>query len=406
MENNTFLGGHLVGIGKIKKNREIIYNELEKPIHNRITSVGLDHLFQFSGASNPDFIAGSTWSFWPCLWVSGGGNSTHKYRKGALNYMAFGSGTNVTSFNDISLENKLSDYSEDNLTASGSSQTLNGTRSNSYGSYSFRISHQSAAVSSATTVNEIGWFGAYDTTNAYSNKVLFARVVLPSPITLEAGESLVTTYQLDQTEANATASTTNNFFGLLDSEGNTLQAEYKLTRLWANPSGTTSWKLNSGDISEPYISPSGGGSNYNTTSFQNGFAPAYMSGVTQTKYGYMAYSTSSSIDFPAIGSSPTNVDNTFVSKSGTYSEELSPYTGVGSTNKYRDHIFTIGTMNPGISDASGYIDISAIAVNGMMYRFGYYDNGVWTPQMWRKYANQSVAFTFRTRYSTEDTTMS
>jgi hypothetical protein len=49
--------------------------------------------------------------------------------------------------------------------------------------------------------------------------------------------------------------------------------------------------------------------------------------------------------------------------------------------------------------------IHFMRVRGMDYRFGYYeeDGTTWHPQALRKFGNQILKFTFRTRYVTEDT---
>ena len=399
---NRYLGGYLVGIGKRKTNGEVVYQELDKPIHNRITSVGLDHLFQFSGSSKPDLT--SSTSYVPYLWVDKGGNKTYGFRAGAINYMSFGSGNTATAFTDTALANEIATPIETKYVASGSSstQTLNGVHVNSFGNYSFRVSHESDAAASSVTINEIGWWGAYGTTSTYSNKVLFARVVLPSPITLSTGEKLITTYQLDEVNANTSVSSISDFFGLKDSDGNTLQAQQRITRYETGYSHTGFNAV----ISEPYITSAGTGAMNNATEM-NGFSPAYTVLESSTLYGYFAYNdTGTNTGFPTRDERVYYVATKFSNGGGTYSASLDTYNGVGSTNKYRDKIYVVGAMNPGMSSTSDYKDIYCLVLNGMMYRFGYDDNGTWTPQAWRKYANQQVTFTFRTRYSTEDTTIS
>ena len=409
LDNNKFLGGHLVGIGKVRANGEVEYKELEKPIHNRITSVGLDHLFLFGGADQANANNGANADM--ALWVGNGRSaySSYKYRAGALEYMSYGSGTTATAFTDTDLSNGSGSYSNTKQTSSATAQTLNGTKVNSYGNYSFRVTHKSAAAAATTTVNEIGWYGAYTNNTssitpgaANTTMVLFARVVLPSPITLNSGEYLLTTYQLDETNANTIASTISDFFGLKDSNGNTLQAQQKVIRKQNTTSGVFQCTLN-----EPYITYSGSFGNANYYRFFPAFVFSENSYYTGQSFGY---STNSSMTFPADGSSDESSLTRFDasgSKGTNWNVDISSYTGVGSTNKYRDRTYTTGAYNPNmLSNPTGYTDIYYINVNGMAYRFGYYDNGVWVPQAWRKYANQAVTFTFRTRYSTPDTTLS
>ena len=402
-EDNKFLGGHLVGIGKVRTNGEVEYQELDKPIHNRITSVGLDHLFQFASSNHPNYSdagSASQQSIPGVLWAgtnSDTSGSPTYYRAGALEYMSFGSGTAPTTFTDTTLQNGIGSYTNTKYYNTGSKQSLNGTKVNSFGNFSFRISHQSAAVSETTTVNEIGWFGAWDTTSSYSNKVLFARVVLPSPITLNAGEYLITTYQLDESNSNTTATTGSDFFGLKDVNGNTLQYEQKLQRAYSG----SNWNVTG--LSEPYISDTGSGAYLSNKTL---YYPPFCGLATSNSPFTFYFSTNSSTTFAADGSQDTSLYS-FATSNSTYSFSIDTYNGVGSTNKYRDKIFVSGAYNPGMAGyPNNYQSIYFLFINGMGYRFGYYDNGVWVPQAWRKAANEQVTFTFRTRYSTVDTTMS
>lgn len=411
LDNNRFLGGHLVGIGKVRANGEVEYQELEKPVHNRITSVGLDHLFQFGGSQQENGNDGTAkYGLW--IGTSTSTYSNYKYRAGALQYMSYGSGTTATAFTDTDLANGSGLYSNTKYTSSVSAQTLNGTKVNSFGNYSFRVTHKSAAAAATTTINEVGWYGAYtnnssslDPSASNTTMVLFARVVLPSPITLNAGEYLLTTYQLDETNSNTTATTGSDFFGLKDSNGNTLQYEQKLTRY---QSGSSEFGKS---LSEPYITYEALPNMYYSGSYC--FLPPYFLrnssdwSVTGFVFGY---STNSSKTFPNEGGAEWNGMTAFTSTGSAttnFNGTLASYTGVGSTNKYRDRTYTTGAYNPNmLNNPTGYQDIYYININGMAYRFGYYDNGVWVPQAWRKYANQAVTFTFRTRYSTPDTTLS
>jgi len=411
IENNRYLGGHLIGIGKIRANGELEYQELKNPIHNKIVSVGLDHLFQFSGSTYPDFgYASSNDSAAGVLWASVSGRSGYGYRAGALHYMAFGSSSAATAFSDSDLGNRLVDYSSVKISERTSPYNLNGTRINSFGNYSFKLTHKSAAVAETVTVNEIGWYGAYGTNSSNpENKVLFARVVLPSPITFNPGEFLVTTYQLDETNSNTIATTDASFFGLKDSNGNDLQYEKKLVRYQTTYSESYGWS-NANYLGEPKIDVSGGGRVDFGQSYP--YLPPYVVSPASNAYSRFSfsYSTDPTKTLPADGGADYSGLVAF-SATGTSGENYDgqgvTYTGVGSTNKYRDKKFITGIYNPNmIGNPSAYTDIYYLHINGMAYRFGYYDDGVWVPQAWRKYANQKVTFTFRTRYSTEDTTMS
>ena len=62
-----------------------------------------------------------------------------------------------------------------------------------------------------------------------------------------------------------------------------------------------------------------------------------------------------------------------------------------------------------VIQVTDYSDIQFLRIRGMNYRFGYYtineETGIkeWNEQSLRKWANQTMTFTIRTRYVTEDT---
>ena len=394
LEDNRFLGGHLVGIGKRKANGEIIYQELDKPVHNRIMSVGLDHLLVCGGPDKPNAEEGYEAETY--LWSGTYNSASYGRRSGALHWMAFGNGTAATAFTDTALGNKISTYYSTKCTSSESGQKLNGTKwttgADNFGKFSFRVSHESTAVSETTTINEIGWFGGYGSStndlNLGATPVLFARVLLPSPITLLSGEKLITTYQLDETNANATETTGTSFFGLLDTNGNALQYKQRLVRRNSSSGG---W---GGSISEPRVTSQGGGDNYNIC-----FHAAFQQ-ISPNRSDFATYTTTSSDTLPSINSSYAFSNGTTWDY-GTVSSTVSAYTQVGETSKFRDRVFMSGAYNPNMAgDPSGKNDIRGIILNGMGYLFGYEENGSWVSQAWRKYANKQVTFTFRTRYTT------
>ena len=69
----------------------------------------------------------------------------------------------------------------------------------------------------------------------------------------------------------------------------------------------------------------------------------------------------------------------------------------------------MGLYNPNMEEATDYSDIQFLRIRGMNYRFGYYtineEKGIkeWNEQSLRKWSNQTMTFTIRTRYVTEDT---
>lgn len=419
-ENTNKLSGAIVGIGFIK-NGVLDYKELDKPIRNKITSVGIDHLLTYDG-TNACFNTGSsssdTYGGYSSKWVGTRGvrgyysGSTYYSASGVINYAAYGSGNTPTTFTDTALANKTSEYTSTKVT--GSSQYC-GVKSYSdqYGKYSYRVTYQFPTETSTKSINEIGFFGKfYNQTTSTFDYYMFSRVVLPQTLTIEEGTSLVVTYQVDETNAYNTA-TEIPFFGLKDTSGNDLYAQAKLYRIIS--SGVGSW--GSGPINGD------GGINSNGTNFTdfNGYyGKAFMPFITRVDHpGYNSFSygdqfgwsTNESITLPNDNSTASmnpvgcdfSIDITDNYTNCVAFRLFTPYVCTGQTGKYRDIKLVLG-KNFGKVSGENYVDITFLSVNGMNYRFGYYDNGTFVPQALRKYANKAIVFTSRTRYTTDDTT--
>ena len=216
------LHGLVVGLGKIRKDGSKEFRWLEKPIHNRIVSGGLDAWFQLNGSNT----ATTTNDYWDNRLLSSSTSSSQPFC-GLLQYMAIGTDGTPTQFTDTALGAQVGGYSR---ATSYTIAPFVGFCVNSDNTVSTRRQITSIAVTDSTTVREIGWFEKYTNADTY---VMFSRVVLDSPVTLESGESLIVCYQINMTIANfdETEVPAAMLSGLLDEDGNQVRG-LKSTRIY------------------------------------------------------------------------------------------------------------------------------------------------------------------------------
>lgn len=404
--NNNRLGGYLVGLGKRRVDGSEEYTVLEKPIHNKIVSTGLDHLLRYNG-SNTDTAEASSDSIYAPLWGNGYYSSAHK---GVLCYAAFGTGNTATTFNTTTLENMVGSYTS--TVKNGKPYTY--TELKTFGTYSFYITHQHTAVTNATTVKEVGWFGRYNESSPVYP--LFSRVVLDTPVELAEGEQLITTYRLDVT-FNTLTETPVDMFGLTATDGKPLKAVCKFVCYGYKNSDSGS-SSNSGDTVMVERINNYGDAVWDSSPLRccNFHHPACSTSYSNSGYITNFLYATKDIPFPAdnaqmpydgwssSGDSFIECYSTNGNNEQNYSVSVAPYTGFNRTTKYRDVTYTLNTYSPNLSiDAT--IDIYGLAIMDWMYRFGYYDEtNVFHPQALKKGANQTLTFTYRTRFTTEDTT--
>ena len=429
----TTLHGLVVGLGKIRKDGSKEFHWLDKPIHNRIVQGGIDYLLTYNG-SNSNYYNMSNNNGPNCVYnpwrrmLNGGESSTCPYN-GALQYMAIGTGSTATKFIDTALVAQVGGYSE---TPAYSTVPYNGfmVETRDTKTLHLRITLQSVAVENVTTVREVGWFGKIYGQSVYP---MFSRVVLPTPVELAAGEILIVCYQLNVTlgwdEYELSSSLLS---GLLDSDGNQLRAYSKrLVNNFLTNNSLGNWlsssAANNDRIPEYIIAGNGSGSysNSTSTSLYSNSALDMTNSNQWYKYVMMppfvrqtfAYSSdANSYGRPSwcllYNISGNNVEPipsaTMVIPESKYNSTIGSYTiedHVSGTN-YRDITVTADPSWPNM--ASGYTDVYAIIYNGMVIKFGHYDNAdpsnpVWVPKPWRKYFGQSYKFTFRYKLSTADT---
>lgn len=408
-EDSTHLGGYLVGIGKIKANGEMEYKELETPIKNKIVNSGLNHLLMYNGS--PSATLSSITSYDKPAFVLGGGSSNYY---GVLQFSGIGTNGDETDFFDSSLKEQVGNYvgysDSDFIRTSDTFQT---TQINSFGNISYKLTHKHTQVSETTTIREIGWFGRYGASGSHVYP-MFSRVVLPSPIVLNSGEQLITTYQLNVDFSNKEPINI-QFFGLKDSNGDTLYASKKLIQYYQINSSTNRinylsapfirYNASAEDVSA-YIS-----SSYGPTTLFYSLHPVWFKntdGQSGSMYGVGAYSTTDR-EHPSNGSqlnSSTNItmqSNELVYKN--LETNVYNYKCMDKKSKYRDVDYVWGIYSPNLgNNPSGYTDIHTLTLHGYDYRFGYMneEGTAWVPQALRKYANQKLTLRYRQRFVTDD----
>lgn len=409
------LHGLVVGLGKIRKDGSKEFRWLDKPIHNRIVSGGLDYFLKLNG-SNSNFYNGVYWGLnrnlfnpWRRYQTS---ESSYSPYNGCLQFMSIGTDGTATSFSDTALKSQVGGYSE---TPAYSVAPYNGTMVEERNTkvLHLRITLQSVAVENETTIREVGWHGKI---YGQENYPLFSRVVLPSPVTLASGEQLTVCYQMNVTlgwdEQEISSSILS---GLLDSDGNQVRAYSK--RLVNNGCGNRYiGQFGCYDsITEYYINTYGNGSGSNEATPTAGYtvipsnlryvmSPPFLTFTADTNFSakILSYSTNSNFNYPVNDNGSVSFPSVnYGSSNGSY--QVSDHTD--GTN-YRDISVTVAPDWP--SQSEGYQDIYGLVYFGCFIRFGYYDNTdpsnpVWVPKPWRKQFGQSYKFTFRYKLSTADT---
>jgi hypothetical protein len=374
---------------------------LDKPIHNKITSVGLDFLLTFDGNSDKFYHYNGNHidQDRPRKAVmAGDGKYGNAHRCGACHYLKIGTDGSPTQFTDTDLHATVGGLSATKKTG--------GNYCGTYFDYDndtilSRISHVSKAVESDTTVREIGYFGrGYDIDSGeLVSEPMFSRIVLDQSIALLAGESLTTCYELRFT-FNMHVTETSIFNGYTDPYGNPLRCFCKsyITRAqnslktWGTGANFSFCFNNNGDLAP--LSVSGSSALKESLICGTGIGTSYDMNFS--------YSTTDA-DFPNNGSAPSL-------STCPISVSFKHYTGIGNNDKYRDFNVVIDFNQPEMTNAitdpaETFIDIKRFMLFGKYYRLGYYeeDGTTWHSQALRKYANQKLVLTHRLRFSTPDT---
>lgn len=391
------LEGYVVGIGKIKVDGTEEFEWLEEPKHNRIVSVGLDHIMCYDGNTTGYFTSETLVPTKPAMWL---GNLNNHY--GALSFCKIGTGKKETEFTDTDLQTQVGTISSTLRTG----EPFCGTKCISEGVYVLRVSHNSNPVPTQCKIWEVGLFGQY---GEGANKVnpMFARVKLDKGIELNAGERLIFTYDLHISYADIEPVEDENFCGLLDSKGEPLKYSRKIYFKYTKDSSA---KYSDKLLRDLYITKLGEEAGYTSNTDNNYFfrLPVYYYNAVGNygDYDSTGYSLQRQ-NFDVLDASLSKARAEALADNYTY--DVLDYEGVGNKDKHRDITICMGLYNPNMEDATDYSDIQFLRIRGMNYRFGYYtineETGVkeWNEQSLRKWANQTMTFTIRTRYVTEDT---
>lgn len=398
MINDTVkLEGYIVGIGKIKVDGSEEFEWLENPKHNRIVSTGLDHLLCYDGNTTGYFNSTTLVPTEPAMWL---GNLNNHY--GALSFCKIGTGKKETEFIDTDLQNPVGTIS--NTLRTG--EPFCGTKVISEGNCVLRVSHNSNPVPTQCKIWEVGLFGQH---GEGSNKVnpMFARIKLDNGIELNAGERLIFTYDLHIVYADIEPVEDENFCGLLDSVGEPLKYSRKIYFKYTKANES---KYSDKLLRDLYINKDGEEKGYTENTDNNYFfrLPVYYynSVGTYGDYDSTGYSLQKQ-EFNVLDASLSKARAE--AKANNYTYDVLDYVGKGTKDKHRDITICMGLYNPNMEEADDYSDIQFLRIRGMNYRFGYYtineETGVkeWNEQSLRKWANQTMTFTIRTRYVTEDT---
>ena len=398
MINDTVkLEGYIVGIGKIKVDGSEEFEWLENPKHNRIVSTGLDHLLCYDGNTTGYFNSTTLVPTEPAMWL---GNLNNHY--GALSFCKIGTGKKETEFIDTDLQNPVGTIS--NTLRTG--EPFCGTKIISEGNYVLRVSHNSNPVPTQCKIWEVGLFGQQ---GEGSNKVnpMFARIKLDNGIELNAGERLIFTYDLHIVYADIEPVEDEDFCGLLDSVGEPLKYSRKIYFKYTKANES---KYSDKLLRDLYINKDGEEKGYTENTDNNYFfrLPVYYYNSVGTfgDYDTIGYSLQKQ-EFNVLDASLSKARAE--AKANNYTYDVLDYVGKGTKDKHRDITICMGLYNPNMEEADDYSDIQFLRIRGMNYRFGYYtineETGVkeWNEQSLRKWANQTMTFTIRTRYVTEDT---
>lgn len=376
LEHTTYMGGRLIGIGKVLPDGTFDFHELDKPIHNHIVNSAFDHLFRFSAYRVSDLYSDYKRSTDTCTFTgyteSRGYNSDAIGRNGLLSFCKIGFNGTATTDTDTNLKSPGSDYSSTIVGGVPWSYVYKGPDGN--GDYYLRVTHRVTATSSGN-IAEIGWFGASMQCGQHgAGRVttyhMFSRVVLDRPYTIASGEEMVVCYELHLKYADLIPVAVD--MGLTAADGTPLKAM----------KGFESNIVNATSSGVSYISQSRFGLFDCTSNSSPGMGSHYS--VTNHPTERITYSTVDR-DF----ASDRNPNFTTHLTLPTMAPIVESNGATGSLNSRRI-TFTVPAAWPCLSDSTPSIDIHMLNVDGYTYRFGYYDAADnWVPQALRKTLTQT-----------------
>ena len=380
INNQNYLHGRLVGIGKIRKDGSSEFRFLEKPINNMILRCGLNEFMTYNGSNSAYLNAQFGRTAWYVIDYCGFGTSN------APNDFATTEGLQSSAITPYVDREYNRGWPFSGLYIESGTAT----------SYKIRVTHKSPAVSSSVAVREIGYFKNYgdETFPVCSNK-LFSRIVLPFTFQLDSGDSLVTTYEVvvgiarnvvniqscglhDSSDVElgcqvaqcVSSGNTNNIYGAYPANNFS-----SLSSRWAYSNGG----LGRGYQYAPYNFWDRSGS------------------INGDKAQWDLRYTKSSFSFPT-GQIPSMTYRQILSDKVTC--QKTDYT---TDSFYRDVIVNVPAYWPEMSNNTDYRDIYAINWGTLFVRFGHFDASMnFTPAPWRKLASRTAKFVFRQSIATQD----
>ena len=380
INNQNYLHGRLVGIGKVRKDGTRDFRFLDKPIHNTIMRCGLNEFMTYNGSNSAYLNARQGRTAWYVIDYCGFGTSN------APNDFATTEGLQSSAITPYVNREYNRGWPFSGLYIESGTAT----------SYKIRVTHKSPAVSSSVAVREIGYFKNYgdDNTPVCSDK-LFSRIVLPFVFQLDPGDSLMTTYEVVVGIARNVVNIQS--CGLHDSSDVELGCQVAQCVSTGNTNNIYGMypSLSFNTLSSRWASSTGGQSR----GYQ--FAPYNFydrnSGISGDQASWDLRYTKSSFDFPTgqiTSMSYRGVNNDRVTCQNTN------YT---SDSFYRDVIVNVPAYWPEMTLATDYRDLYAINWGTLFIRFGHFDaNMNFTPAPWRKLASRTAKFVFRQSIATQD----
>lgn len=370
------LSGYLVGIGKIHKDGSEDY-QIIKPIKNMIVKQGLNNWLRYNG--NDSLLAPQTdqtsevWS-WPAKHID---------------YCLFGLSNDA---NDFATTTELAQLPNINpYKTKRTSWPYCGTKPyDNNGKYIIRVSHVSPAVTNNYPVKEIGYYTRF----SGGTLKLFSRIALPFTYQLDAGDQLITTYELVINFPYSYSETPTLQTTLKDANGVNLDGIAKLTVGKNN---------NNIYFNFPHIKENGNyeiSFNTNSSSYKSiaMIAPIFTSASTDhTSLNYF----DAVRDFPANGTPDTNDAN------GIKCDE-SASRAIPTVSDYlldtfsRNIIINCPTFWPKMTDPTQYTDIYYLNFLSFAVKLGHTVDGVFTPAAWRKYANHTARFVYKQTVVTQE----
>jgi len=349
LETSIKVQGYLVGYSILENGNIINETKFDVPVKNTIVTAGKTWLMTRNTTDNSFTVDGWTPMFG---WSSG------LARAGALTFCAKGSSNTATTADMTGLVSIVGTYTQTIL--SGDPNT--GTRyDKENGKIIMRVTHDHAVETSDQNINELGWFSYL-----YSVRRMFSRIVLPNTVTVQTGQQLRTTYQLEI----SVAPTTLTPFSFTMTGLGTVTGNYMLQA--KIPETTTTF----GSVANSLMSCIDTNGNHLGVS-----APNYYCGLTftpdayRTTDNYGGYNQYDMILYTATQAFTTYGDYTTTTNPAASSSVLITNTSSGSCtitpsvyvagSNYRDITYVLDPNFPNGTD----VTFSAIRVRGLLFVF-------------------------------------